>query len=267
MLNYRNLKEKSLLLVLAVVVIIIGCSEANSLSAQTPTVIKVSDFGAIPDDGKDDTPAIRAALDKIRNIIGETTLFFARGEYDFFAASAFRAHYPVTVVHKQWDFVTPFHLNGLKDLVIDGGGSTFVMHGRMTPFVLNACKNVKVMRLSIEHERPSVFELKVVAKRNGEIEYEAIANDHFIIEDNRVVWLDADEEMPFFLDLRGFSKVNIGINRIELAEPPGKLARFTDCREINLSPQMILGIIDTPKVELKHVPVYSVTGWKVEGND
>ncbi len=64
----------------------------------------------------------------------------------------------------------------------------------MTPFVLNACKNIKVMRLTIKHERPSVFELKVVAKGNDEIEYEAIANDQFIVDKNRVVWLEANDE-------------------------------------------------------------------------
>ena len=171
-----------------------GCSGVNDLSAQTPTIINVSDFGAVPGDGKDDTPAIRAALEKIRDIDGKTTLRFAGGRYDFFAASASKANYPVTAVHKQWDFVTPFHLNGLQNLVIDGGGSSFVLHGRLTPFVLNACTNVKVLNLSIEHERPSVFELKVVAKDNSEIEYEAIAKDQFILDDNRVVWLDADDQ-------------------------------------------------------------------------
>jgi len=188
------MRETILLFALLAAAIMAGCSGADSSSVQTPAVINVSDFGAIPDDGKDDTPAIRAALDEIRTISGKTTLCFASGKYDFFAASASKANYPVTAVHKQWDFVTPFHLNGLDGLTIDGGGSTFVMHGRMTPFVLNACKNMKIMRLSIEHERPSVFELKVVAKGKGEIEYEAIANDQFIIEDNRVVWLDADDK-------------------------------------------------------------------------
>ena len=188
------MRKTILLFALLAAVIMAGCSGANTSSDQTREVINVSDYGAVPDDGKDDTPAIRAALDEIRNIDKKTTLSFATGTYDFFAASASKANYPVTAVHKQWDFVTPFHLNGLDDLTIDGGGSTFVMHGRMTPFVLNACKNMKIMRLSIEHERPSVFELKVVAKGKGEIEYEAIANDQFIIEDNRVVWLDADDK-------------------------------------------------------------------------
>ncbi|MCP4311876.1 MAG: hypothetical protein GY790_11480, partial [Bacteroidetes bacterium] len=50
------------------------------------------------------------------------------------------------------------------------------------------------------------------------------------------------EKMPFFLDVRGFSKVNVGVNRIELAEPHDKLVNFEDCQEVNLSPQMILGV-------------------------
>ncbi|MCK5461437.1 MAG: hypothetical protein KAI95_00425, partial [Bacteroidales bacterium] len=111
------MRKTILLFAFLAAVIITGCSGANSPSAQTPAVINVSDFGAVPDDGKDDTPAIRAALDEIRNISGKTTLYFAGGKYDFFAASASRVNYPVTAVHKQWDFVTPFHLNGLKDLV------------------------------------------------------------------------------------------------------------------------------------------------------
>lgn len=176
------------------VLIMLGCSGVNPSSDHNQEVINISDFGAVPDDGKDDTPAIQAALAEIQFISGKTTLVFTGGSYDFFAASASRATYPVTAVHKQWDFVTPFHLNGLENLTIDGGGSSFVMHGRMTPFVLNACKNIKVMRLSIEHERTSVFELEVVSKGDSEIEYEAIANDRFLIEDNRVIWLDADDK-------------------------------------------------------------------------
>jgi len=192
---FLSVTQKILLFAIAVVLIITGCTGEDVFSSKTLTVVHVSDFGAKPDDGKDDTPAIRAALHKIQTIKGKASLSFAAGTYDFYTASATDASYPVTAVHKQWDFVTPFHLNGLENLTIDGGGSTFVMHGRMTPFVLNACKNIKVMRLSIEHERPSVFELKVVAKGNSEIEYEAMANDQFVIEDNSVVWLDADNKL------------------------------------------------------------------------
>ena len=114
MLNYRNLKEKIRLFTIAAAIIITGCTRADLSSSKTVTVIYVSDFGAVSDDGKDDTPALLAALDEIRTKKGKNTLSFAAGTYDFYMASASDANYPVTAVHKQWDFVTPFHLNGLE---------------------------------------------------------------------------------------------------------------------------------------------------------
>jgi len=70
------------------------------------------------------------------------------------------------------------------------------------------------------------------------------------------------EEMPRFLDIRGFSKINVGINRIELEEPHSDLAKFRDCIEVHLSPQLILGVKDTPKVELNRVTNSSIDGWR-----
>lgn len=182
-----------LLLVLIIAQAITACNRSNPSRTEEPVVIDAADYGAVPDDGRDDTPAVQAALDQIRTISKKAVLSFDQGEYDFFPATASKAHYPVTAVHKQWDFITPFHLDGLKELTIDGGGSLFRMHGRMTPFVLNACQNIRIMRLSVEHERPSVFELEVCTKDNREIEFEAIAGDQFIIEENRVIWLDGDD--------------------------------------------------------------------------
>jgi len=124
-------------------------------------VLHAADFGARPDDGKDDSLAVQAMLAAARTANAPVLIQFESGRYDFFAKTASKAHYPVTAVHLQWDLVTPFHLDRMKHLTIDGGGATFMMHGRMTPFVLNACEGVTVRNARIEHVRPSVFELKV----------------------------------------------------------------------------------------------------------
>ena len=192
--NEKIYLNKILLFVLAISVVFFQCSKTDLSSSDTRTVLNISDFGAIPNDGKDDTPAVKKALEEIRKTNKKTALFFDCGRYDFFSISASTVHYPVTAVHKQWDFVTPFHLDKLKDMIIDGGGSTFMMHGRMTPFVINACKNINITRLSIGQERPSVFELRVVSKKDHEIDFEVIGNDQFVLEDHRIVWLDADDK-------------------------------------------------------------------------
>ena len=82
------------------------------------------------------------------------------------------------------------------------------------------------------NSKPQVQDLSLNADLYGTID----------VMDNLVIMR---EKMPFFLDLRGFSKVNVGVNRIELAEPHGKLVNFKDCQEVNLSPQMILGVEDS----------------------
>ena len=132
--------------------------------------LSAADFGAVPDDGKDDGPAIRAMLAEARKADGPVTIRFAPKRYDFFAKTACKVRYPVAAVHEQWDLVTPFHLDAMKHVTIDGRGATFVMHGRMTPFVLAACEGVTVRNATIEQARPSVFELNVVAKGDNWID-------------------------------------------------------------------------------------------------
>ena len=79
---------------------------------------------------------------------------------------------------------------------------------------------------------PQVQDLSLNANLYGKLE----------VVDNLLIMR---EKMPFFLDVRGFSKVNVGVNRIELAEPHDKLVNFEDCQEVSLSPQMILGVSDS----------------------
>jgi hypothetical protein len=101
---------------------------------------------------------------------------------------------------------------------------------------------------------PQVQELSKNADLYGTLE----------VKDNLIIM---HEEMPRFLDIRGFSEINIGANRIELAEKHGNLARFRDCKEVHLSPQMILGIKHTPNLELNRVTNSSIDGWREVGND
>ena len=171
----------------------LSCTSAPAGPAE-PVVLSAADFGARPDDGKDDNPAVQAMLAAARKANAPVLIRFGPGRYDFFAQTASKAHYPVTAVHLQWDLVTPFHLDAMKRVTIDGGGATFMMHGRMTPFVLNACEAVTVRNARIEHVRPSVFELKVVAKGDDWIDYQPAAGDEYVIEGNHIVWLDADDK-------------------------------------------------------------------------
>ena len=44
-----------------------------------------------------------------------------------------------------------FLLRGLENVVLDGNGSTLVIHGRITPFLLDGCKNVTIRNFNVEY--------------------------------------------------------------------------------------------------------------------
>ncbi len=86
------------------------------------------------------TPAVTAAMERLEN--GDM-LLFAKCEYHFFedgAKDVFLASVGSSTGMKK----VVFHVDGLKDVTIDGGGSTFVFHGKAFPFVANRCDGVRI---------------------------------------------------------------------------------------------------------------------------
>ena len=56
------------------------------------------------------------------------------------------------------------YLENIKDLTFDGGGSIFVIDGKVTNMAISYCKNVTVKNLEIQHVHPDMHELKVTGK-------------------------------------------------------------------------------------------------------
>ena len=86
------------------------------------------------------TPAAVAAAARLRD--GDT-LRFAPGEYHFFedgAKDLFLASVGSTTGMKK----VVLHLEGLKDVTVDGNGSKFYFHGCTFPFVAGRCDGLKV---------------------------------------------------------------------------------------------------------------------------
>ena len=89
------------------------------------------------------TPAVSAAVARLRD--GDT-LRFANGEYHFFEEGAkdlFLASAGSSTGMKK----AVVHLDGLKDVTVDGGGSRFVFHENTFPFIAERCDGVKICNL------------------------------------------------------------------------------------------------------------------------
>ena len=86
------------------------------------------------------TPTARAVAARLKD--GDT-LRFAKGEYHFFAEGA-KEMFLASVGSSTGMKKVVVHLEGLKDVTIDGGGASFVFHGDTFPFVVEKCDGVKI---------------------------------------------------------------------------------------------------------------------------
>ncbi|WP_442509979.1 alpha-1,3-galactosidase-related protein [Novipirellula sp. SH528] len=120
--------------------------------------INVADHGIVP--GEDATyPLLRL----IQSVEGESniTLVFPKGTYRFAPDNAVEQFRAVTN-HDNSLKRMAFPLFGFKNITIDGGGSTFLFHGRISPIVIDGGIGATLKNFSIDWDRPFHSELIVV---------------------------------------------------------------------------------------------------------
>lgn len=87
----------------------------------------------------------------------------------------------------------PIYLNGKSDIVIDGGGATVMLHGKMTPFIFLKCRNIVMKNIRFDHCRPTMSEFTVTESAPG---YAKIhINDEFLytVSGNMLYWKSEDD--------------------------------------------------------------------------
>jgi parallel beta-helix repeat protein len=122
------------------------------LDFPTTIDVKLTDFGAIPNDGKDDGPAFRKALDFCKKVAKTGTgvrLLFFKGRYDLFSGK------------------NRFHLIELKNannIIIDGKGSEIIIHNPLKGFFsIFKSQNIIVKNLVIDYDPLPFTQGKIVA--------------------------------------------------------------------------------------------------------
>lgn len=112
----------------------------------------MADFGLRTDGTQNATPFVRRALEAIGQEGG--MLKFPKGTYHFgIDGSEVSETY---VSNNQADFPkwAAMPLRGMKNVTVDGGGSLFLCHHRMTVFKVDGCENVSLKNLAIDFVRP-----------------------------------------------------------------------------------------------------------------
>ncbi|MFI3321770.1 MAG: right-handed parallel beta-helix repeat-containing protein [Rikenellaceae bacterium] len=97
---------------------------------------------------------------------GNTTITFEKGTYHFYPE---RAHEEFVYISNHADVLAriAFCFKNVENVTIDGGGSTFIFHGRMIPFLMEGCKDMTVKNLKIDFAETFHSEGKIVAVNEG----------------------------------------------------------------------------------------------------
>jgi polygalacturonase len=125
--------------------------------------IKVKDFGAIADDGKDDTPAILSAIEACK-ISKSSKIVFESGTYDIYGSKK----------DKHGNFEPAIEIHDLGNLTIDGNGCELVGHNYSTMFHFTSCNNLSVTNLTIDWDPLPFTQGKVILVDTGFVDIEVL---------------------------------------------------------------------------------------------
>ncbi|MBF0650850.1 right-handed parallel beta-helix repeat-containing protein [Dysgonomonas sp. GY75] len=133
-------------------------------SKESKTVFNLKDFGAIPDDGEDDSEAFMLALNKCREKPG-SILVIPPGNYNYSDAKAMEFEYKG--INGQYgedvqgyffkpkgEYVIALDLDNFRDITIEAEGATLVQEGWYEAVSITNAKNVEIKGLKLTHKRP-----------------------------------------------------------------------------------------------------------------
>ncbi|WP_280786722.1 right-handed parallel beta-helix repeat-containing protein [Paenibacillus sp. PastF-3] len=160
----------------------------------SPIVIRLTDYGVLPDSGLDAQPAMTRAIEAAAEITGPVLLDCPKGCYHFYSEKAIRNPYYIsnTTSEEENPDVTKtigILLKGLHNLTFEGNGSLFIFHGKQTMFLLDGCKNVEIRNLHTDYAQPTVSEMTIIESGTHYFDVQVHPDSHYEIRDGKLVWI------------------------------------------------------------------------------
>lgn len=165
------------------------------LSWAGPTVsaqkkIQASDFGV--NQTTDATPGVIAALKACRKN-GTSELVFEKGTYHFYPDKGVDRYCFVSNNDEGLKRVI-FPIEGIRNLTIDGQGSSFIFHGFVNPFVLENSSQIIFKNFSVDTSRPFHSEGIIIAGNENELDIEIPEMYPYRIHNHVLLFTDGQQE-------------------------------------------------------------------------
>ena len=134
-------------------------------NAQTLRVYDMKDYGLKANSSKNASVVFQKVLKKIRAEYqdGDSVIIrFQKGTYNFCEKGAAEREYYISNHDQDNPKKVGMPLEELKSLTLDGGGASFVFHGRMLPVSLLHSSNCSLKDFSIDFKNPHIAQVEIV---------------------------------------------------------------------------------------------------------
>lgn len=163
-------------------------AEESTEAAAAKTTLDAAAYG-MKADGSDAGAALRRVISEARALAaagsGTVRITIPQGTYHFYPSAAQQMSLYISN-HDQQDFLpVGIPLVDVKNVELDGQGSTFMFHGLMQPMLIMDSCNVTCSNISIDYATPFYAEGKIVAIEDGKTTLEIPERFSWCVEEGK----------------------------------------------------------------------------------
>lgn len=148
--------------------------------------VSVRSFGLKPDTRENAVPYVQQAIASCKSG-NNTVLLFEKGRYDFWPHRSIEKEYYESNTTDNNPKRLAVLFENLKDITLEGGGATFIMHDRIQPITVEGCEHVVLKNFTVDWDIPLMGQgfVKELGKEYFDVEINPCQYP-FQIEDGRI---------------------------------------------------------------------------------
>lgn len=165
-----------------------SAGESERIEAAEAPILDAAAYG-MKADGSDAGAALRLVISEARALAAagarKVRISLPKGTYHFYPSAAQQMSLYISN-HDQQDFLpVGIPLVDVKNIELDGQGSTFMFHGLMQPMLIMDSRNVTCRNISIDYATPFYAEGKIVAIEDGKTTLEIPERFSWCVENGK----------------------------------------------------------------------------------
>lgn len=162
-------------------------------------IIQAADFGIVPN--TEIAEQLVRLFAHVKATDGEKTVLFSAGTYRIDSKKCEQKMLYITNTVGDAEFrkgetphqnAVPFYLEGISDLVVDGGGAVFTVDGKVTNIAVENCKNITFQNMEIRHSHPDMHEMRVAEKGLFHTDYVLDRDTQYTVENGKLYFCGHD---------------------------------------------------------------------------